>query len=434
MTARNRNFPGTPWETLNIPWESIQIRYLFHVVNGSTPKSSEEKYWNGNITWATPEDISKLGNINLTETGRQITKEGYESCGTELVPEGSITITTRAPIGNLGIAGERMCTNQGCKSLNPKEKSSSKFFYYCLLAAKPYLQILGEGATFTEISTEELKSVKLPKPDLNTQKKIVSYIESEISKIDSLIDKKREHKELLSEKKKSLLARFLFGGVENHILKKSGNPTFGKIPSHWKIVPNKAIFREVNNKSEDGEGDLLSVSENTGVTLRSEKDVNMFESESLIGYKIAEEGDLVINTMWAWKGAAGIAHQSGLVSPSYHIYRPNELMISGFADLLYRSPPYVAEMSRFSEGVWKSRNRLYPDVFLRMDTVLPPKEEQREIVDKLKDEMESIEKLTNDIEKSIEFLKEKRQSIITKAVTGQVDIGDVEDDETGVKI
>jgi type I restriction enzyme S subunit len=148
----------------------------------------------------------------------------------------------------------------------------------------------------------------------------------------------------------------------------------------------------------------------------------MFESKSLEGYKKTKKDDLVINTMWAWKGAAGIAPQNGLVSPSYHVYRPNDRMLPEFADILYRSPAYASEMDRFSEGVWKSRNRLYPDVFLRMDTVLPPKEEQQRIVDELVKKHSTIDRLDGLIDDSIELLEEKKQSIITKVITGQTHV------------
>lgn len=279
------------------------------------------------------------------------------------------------------------------------------------------------GVTRYGLSTPKATNVVIPIPPLDIQKKISSYINQQIEKIDSLLEDKENLRNVLEEKVTSSTYEFLKRGTkEGALLKDSRIPSFGKIPAHWEVVPNKAIFREVNNKSETGDGELLSVSETTGVTLRSEKDVNMFESKSLEGYKKAKKDDLVINTMWAWKGAAGISPQNGLVSPSYHVYRPNDRMLPEFADILYRSPAYVSEMDRFSEGVWKSRNRLYPDVFLRMDTVLPPKEEQQRIVDELVKKHNTIDRLDGLIDDSIELLEEKKQSIITKVVTGQIQV------------
>src|ERR1041385_8571741 len=95
----------------------IKLKYVTQITNGATPSTSEESYWNGDILWATPIDVSK--SVIITETERKITQEGYDACGTTLVPKGTVVLTTRAPIGNLSIAGKELCTNQGCKCLVP---------------------------------------------------------------------------------------------------------------------------------------------------------------------------------------------------------------------------------------------------------------------------------------------------------------------------
>jgi type I restriction enzyme S subunit len=91
---------------------------------------------------------------------------------------------------------------------------------------------------------------------------------------------------------------------------------FGKLPSRWPIRRAKFLFRERQDRSVTGSEELLTVSHVTGVTRRSDKDVNMFMAESMEGYKLAFRGDVVINTMWAWMGAMGVTPLDGLVSPS----------------------------------------------------------------------------------------------------------------------
>lgn len=105
---------------------------------------------------------------------------------------------------------------------------------------------------------------------------------------------------------------------------------------------------------------LLTVSHLTGVTSRAEKDVNMFMAESLEGYKRCEAGDLVINTLWAWMGAMGVARQPGIVSPAYNVYQPVAQLDPEYVDLMVRTPRFVEEITRYSKGVWSSRLRLYP--------------------------------------------------------------------------
>ena len=129
-----------------------KVKFLNKVVNGSTPKSSAEEFWDGEILWVTPEDLSKSDDPVIWGTKRQITPEGYSSCGTTMCPEGSIVLSTRAPIGSLGIASKSLCTNQGCKTIVPKENVFSKYEFYQLSVESDSLNSLGKGTTFKELS------------------------------------------------------------------------------------------------------------------------------------------------------------------------------------------------------------------------------------------------------------------------------------------
>src|ERR1039457_6690048 len=108
----------------------------------------------------------------------------------------------------------------------------------------------------------------------------------------------------------------------------------------------------------------------------------MTEAESLDGYRVVEQGDLVINTMWAWMGALGVARHAGIVSPAYGVYRPLAgcAVLPRYADHLLRTPAYAAEYQRRSTGVNSSRLRLYPEQFLTVGVVVPPHNEQAAIV------------------------------------------------------
>ena len=109
-------------------WEVNKLKYISNIYNGATPSSGTERFWNGNISWVTPTDFNKSNYINQTE--RKITKSGLNSCGTTLVPKNSIIMTTRAPIGNIAIAENELCTNQGCKSIVINKKTDEKYMFY----------------------------------------------------------------------------------------------------------------------------------------------------------------------------------------------------------------------------------------------------------------------------------------------------------------
>jgi type I restriction enzyme S subunit len=146
----------------------------------------------------------------------------------------------------------------------------------------------------------------------------------------------------------------------------------------------------------------------------------MFEAETTEGYKICFKGDLVINTLWAWMGAMGVAFTDGIVSPAYNVYTPNSRLLGKYVDYISRIPNLASEVTRYSKGVWSSRLRLYPEGFFQVYFPVPPLEEQQKIVDYIKAEMSKIDQLQEVTKSTIELLKERRASLITAAVTGKI--------------
>jgi type I restriction enzyme S subunit len=165
---------------------------------------------------------------------------------------------------------------------------------------------------------------------------------------------------------------------------------------------------------------MLSVSHLTGVTPRSEKDVNMFEAETNEGYKLCEPGDLVINTLWAWMGAMGIAPAKGIVSPAYNVYEPGPRLTPAYIDALVRLPVFAQEVTRYSKGVWSSRLRLYPEGFFDVYLPVPPQEEQRAVIEHIDRETTKLDAVRTATERTIALLKERRSAVIGAAVTGQL--------------
>jgi type I restriction enzyme S subunit len=196
-----------------------------------------------------------------------------------------------------------------------------------------------------------------------------------------------------------------------------------RVPTRWRWTRNKELLVESQAISVDGSEELLSVSHLTGITPKSEKNVTMTAAENLDGYRLVDTGDLVINTMWAWMGALGVARQPGIVSPAYGVYspRPDAPFNPAFYDYLYRSTPYVMEMTRLSRGIWSSRLRLYPDVFLRMAIPVPSLEEQWAIADYLDRETARIDTFIEEQQRLIEMLRERRMAVITQTATSGLD-------------
>lgn len=208
----NKNAPmkpsGIDWIG-DIPkhWEINKIKYLFSIVNGSTPESNDSNCWDGDINWITPADMEDFGEIALGE--RNITAFGYDSCGTSLLPIGSIVISTRAPIGKINITTGVLCTNQGCKSL--VSNKWNKYFYYLLYVLKDQLTFLGRGTTFLELSTSALANFKIIIPKDEEQICIVDYLDCQCAKIDSILTDMQEQLEKIKQHKKSLIYEYVTG-------------------------------------------------------------------------------------------------------------------------------------------------------------------------------------------------------------------------------
>lgn len=189
-------------------------------------------------------------------------------------------------------------------------------------------------------------------------------------------------------------------------------------PARWTMRRGKELFREIDERSADGSEELLSVSHITGITPRSQKNVTMFQSESLVGYKICRPGDIAANTMWTWQGAIGVSDYFGVISPSYNVYRQRQDTYNPrFLDFLLREPKLVDVYYSLSTGIRPSRRRLYPDEFLTIRFPVPPRAEQDKIVRLLDEKANAIDEVIATRQKQIDELDELRKAVIDCAVT-----------------
>lgn len=190
-------------------------------------------------------------------------------------------------------------------------------------------------------------------------------------------------------------------------------------PARWPLIRGKQLFQEIDERSKDGTEELLSVSHITGITPRSQKNVTMFQAESLVGYKLCKIGDIAANTMWTWQGAIGVSKFAGVVSPAYNVYRPkSDIFNPQYLDMLLRERQLVDVYHSLSTGIRPSRLRLYPDVFLTIKLPVPPREEQDQIVRFLDWKVSSINKLINIKKNMIALLENRKKSIINGVLAG----------------
>lgn len=406
-------------------WNLLATKRLFSIYSGATPKTDEEQNWDGDIVWITPADY-KTNDVYVTEGRRNLSKMGLDSCSASLIPANSLIFSKRAPIGAVAINAVELCTNQGCLSCVAKEESQvdTKFFYYVMSIATEQYELHGSGTTFKEISATNFANFILPCPARSEQQKITMVLDDKCSQVDTLIANVQAQIEKLKAYKQSMITEVVTKGLDPSVpMKDSGVDWLGSIPEHWSVVRGKNLFTESDLRSTDGSEELLTVSQYTGITPRSQKNVNMFEALSLEGYKICKNGDIAANTMWLWAGAIGVSQYYGVISPSYNVYRQTRNAYhSKFLDYMLRIPPLVQSYESQSTGIRASRLRLYPQQFLNISFPVPPCAEQEAMVTALEKRCEKVDQLTAIKQKKIDKLTEYKKSLIYEYVTGKKEV------------
>ena len=303
-------------------------------------------------------------------------------------------------------------------------------FYYALIvremARSQWILALAKGIRerSTDFRYSEFSDQTLPLPTLSEQAAIVRYLDYVDRRIRRYVSAKRKLIALLEEEKQAVISQAVTRGLDPSVrLKLSGVEWLGDVPEHWEVRRAKFFYREADERSTTGTEELMSVSHKTGVTPRK-KTVTMFLAESNMGYKLCRPGDIVINTMWAFMAALGVARQNGLVSPSYGVYRPLniERLSHDYIDSLLRTEAYRTNYLIRSTGITSSRLRLYPESFLDIPVLCPPSTEQDDIVEYLERATAATNGGIERAHRRIELLQEYRTKLIADVVTGKLDV------------
>ena len=302
------------------------------VVSGSTPKSTVPEYWDGDIKWITPAELSNDTYI-INDSARHITALGVAKTGLKSFPAGTVILSSRAPIGKTAIAGCEMFCNQGFKNLICSEKIDSKYLYYFLSGKTDYLNSLGRGATFKEISKAIVENIEIPLPEVEEQKRIATRFERLLRLIQL-------QKAELEELDKLVKSRFieLFGIP--------GTDAFG-----WGLVPLGSVCSINPKKSHDPRlvsGVEVSFVPMPAVTERGEIDSTAIKEYDKVktGFTYFAENDVlfakITPCMENGKGAVakGLHNGIGFGSTEFHVLRP----ISGKTD-----PYWIYTLTAFSQ-------------------------------------------------------------------------------------
>jgi len=181
---------GDPLSNDKKEWNFFKIKDIGKIISGSTPSTNIPEYWNGEYLWITPAELNDDSFI-INSTNRKLTYLGVKASSLTELPIGTVLLSSRAPIGKVAIVGENMFCNQGFKNIIPNEKINSIYLYYLFKEKKEYLNFLGRGATFKELSKEIVETISIKVPPIELQNKFAERIEK-IEKLKFEIEKSIE--------------------------------------------------------------------------------------------------------------------------------------------------------------------------------------------------------------------------------------------------
>ncbi len=309
------------------------------------------------------------------------------------------------------------------KDLNPK------FLYYITQSSD--FRKLGEasmtGAAGQKRVTDEfIQNFEVDIPEADVQSRICEYLDKALTDLRELISAKQRLLETLAEKRRALITHAVTQGLDPKVpMKDSGIPWLGKIPAHWELNRAKVLFKEIDERSTEGEEVLLSLRMGKGLVPHNDVSEKVILPSELVGYKKAAIGQLVINRMRAASGLIAIVPQPGLVSPDYAVFEPIKAMELSYYTELFQTPLLQSLFRSESKGLGTGESgflRLYSENFLSIHLPVPPIDEQIKITAWAKRETNKIDALASATERAILILQERRSALISAAVTGQMEV------------
>ncbi|KLE09639.1 hypothetical protein AF79_05710 [Aliarcobacter butzleri L354] len=393
-------------------WKECKLGDVAEIIGGGTPSTSNNEFWNGNIPWLTPRDLTGYSKVYISHGERFITESGLKNSSAKLMPKGSVLLTSRAPIGYVVIAENEICTNQGFKSLVPNfEILNSEFLFYWLKSNTDYLQQLGTGTTFAEISANVVKNIDISLPPIEEQRAIAEVLSSLDDKIDLL---HRQNQTLESLAQTLFRQWFIEEAKEEWEIKFSDAPIQiidgdrgNNYPKNSDFFTNEyCLFLSARNVTKNG----FDFSDCQFITK---------ERDELLRKGKLSRNDVVLTT----RGTVGnIAYYHELIP--FENIRINSGMVILRADETKISPLYLYILMKsplFCESVIEhTSGSAQPQLPIRdlnnVSFILPPKN----IYYKFMEQVKPIYSKVFNNQKQIQTLEKLRDTLLPKLLSGEV--------------
>ena len=318
--------------------------------------------------------------------------------------------------------------NSFCKGFRIRSANAQPDFINHLLQSdyyREYFAISARGFTRINLKQEFINNAPMALPSLAEQTAIAAFLDRKTEKIDQAVAIKEKQIALLKERKQILIQNAVTRSLDPNVpMKDSGVEWIGEIPAHWKFFKLGSILKSVSIKNQPHRP-LLSITRERGVIVRNiddQEENHNYIPDDLTNYKMIEKGQFGMNKMKAWQGSYGVSDYTGIVSPAYYIFSFLKSFYPPFFHFAIRSKLYVSFFGKASDGVRIGQWDLSKTRMKEIPFVLPPYDEQVEIVAKINSESDKADNAITLQQQQIEKLKEYKTTLINSAVTGKTKV------------
>jgi len=402
-------------------WITKKLKRVLSFKTGGTPSSHVASYYDGDEPWITISDLSG----RFTDKFHTISKSGIKAANIPLVKSGSLLFSFKLSVGQVAFAHQNLYTNEAIAAFEPCGNVNLNYWYYAIsqfLIRNAATNIYGAYI----LNQDLIKNALLVVPSYSEQTAIAAFLDRKTAQNDQAMAIKEQQIALLKEHKQILIQNAVTRGLDPNVaMRDSGVEWIGEIPSHWEVKRLKYVLDERNERSKTGEEPLFMVSQTHGLVVRSEFHEKAEVAQSNVDNKIVYKNDLVFNKL---KAHLGVFFKSnldfkGLVSPDYAVYHSNGLIDDlKYLEHLFRHPAYIGQFIIRATGIVEGLIRLYTGDLFQISIPVPPKQEQKAILDHIETQSVKIDQAIAIQQLQIEKLKEYKATLINHAVTGKIKV------------
>jgi type I restriction enzyme S subunit len=385
-------------------WIETTLGDIAEVVGGGTPSTAVSEYWDGNIIWLTPTEITAQDGKVVSDSIRKISALGLKGSGAQMLPKETVILTSRASVGYVALAGAELCTNQGFQSLIPKKTVLPKFLMFWIQHNRTEFESRSAGSTFKEISKSNVKGIKISVPPISEQKRIVDLISS----VDSYIDALQRHLESAEKFRSAVLHELFTAGSDGWT-----ETTIGEVVN----VINGGTPSTKNARYWGGEIVWITTTELTasdGQKVNTSKRTLTEEGLNSGAARLVRSGTTLVGTT-ATIGTCALAACSLSFNQQISGLIPKDDKLRD-EYLFYLIQWMRPTLEGLAAGT--SFKRISTLVLKTIPLNFPPLSEQERIVEIIS----SIDELVNEIVRTLEKSKNLRSGLLSKLLSGEHEI------------